>query len=256
MELRRCWSADIWPELHVFEGIGLSGRLFSKREGQSNEIGEILRVWNANAQSTTRHNHLAHEEGDGLCLCYTTVATVYVDWLLPRPILPVYEDASLGEYAIPARFENIIALNAAGRLHDADGRALVANKFYADADQELNMERARIQVPERLRRFLWQANTMPTWSQGGNPTGGVSLAELLIEHGSHQIPDGAEGETFTVSFSEAPTQVFLNVRKPSGGLELWATAVAPYSATEITFTLNGLTDSGDYWLDYIAVFGN
>lgn len=74
--------------------------------------------------------------------------------------------------------------------------------------------------------------------------------------GEFAIPNGADIGTVTgLALSLLPRRVFAVVRKPAGGLNLYASVVAGTISTDgFQFNLNGATDQTGYKLDYILLY--
>lgn len=74
--------------------------------------------------------------------------------------------------------------------------------------------------------------------------------------GSFSISNGVDAESVTgLALTAAPRFVIATIRKPSGGLNLFACVVAGSITTGgFDFTLSGVTDSANYKLDYYLIF--
>lgn len=113
------------------------------------EMGDILAVWTANPLVTTKYRAISFEEGDGVVRVFESRATVYVEYVLPRPDLMSLSGSELNDYAIPGRFSNILALHASGTLLKADGLPAGATNIGL-AEAALRDELNRLVLPTRL----------------------------------------------------------------------------------------------------------
>ncbi len=85
--------------------------------------------------------------------------------------------------------------------------------------------------------------------------GGTSVGYVQKFRGTQAIASSADSVTVSgLALASAPGQVLVTVRKPAGGLNLFAT-VRDGSITAGGFTadLSGATDAGTYKLDYLVV---
>lgn len=73
--------------------------------------------------------------------------------------------------------------------------------------------------------------------------------------GQVAIDEGSDVVTVTgLDLAQSPRRVMVIVRKPAGGLNLYASVVGTPDMDGFTVNLNGQTDSPDYILDYIIIF--
>lgn len=74
--------------------------------------------------------------------------------------------------------------------------------------------------------------------------------------GAYTIPNGADtGSVTGLALTLTPRRVMVSVRKPVGGLNLFASVVDGSISTDgFNFTLNGQTDAGTYKLDYVLLY--
>jgi hypothetical protein len=139
-------------------------------------MGDILGVWTANPQATSRYQALRFEEQDGhVFLPDGGQASVWVEYMLPCPDLNAFNAATeptLLAYKIPVRFRNFLAWTAAGHLCRADGQMAQGDEFLALGQSEIMVELRRLTpVPRRplRQRDLYndpKSNTPPP-QQGG-----------------------------------------------------------------------------------------
>ncbi len=72
-----------------------------------------------------------------------------------------------------------------------------------------------------------------------------------VRAGTITIPNGANSGTVTgLGLPWTPTKVEAHVRKITGTLDLFANVVGAPTADGFSYTLNGVTDTADYKLDY------
>lgn len=164
--LREIWNGQYqWPELiPPVSAVPTNASSFSKLEGQSNAMGDILGVWTANPQITNRYQGLRFEEGDNLVwLPDGGQALVYVEYMLPCPDLNAFNGDALKTYPIPVRFRNFLAWTAAGHLCRADGQVAQGDEFLALGQSEIMVEQRRLTpVPRRpLRQRDLYNDTQP-----------------------------------------------------------------------------------------------
>lgn len=74
--------------------------------------------------------------------------------------------------------------------------------------------------------------------------------------GAFSIPNGADvGAVTGLNLTLIPRRVMVSVRKPAGGLQLFASVEDGSITTDgFKFTLNGQTDAGTYKLDYVLLY--
>jgi hypothetical protein len=90
---------------------------------------------------------------------------------------------------------------------------------------------------------------------GGVLIGGGAVGYVLKYRGSAAVTSGADAVTVSgLGLPSAPAQVLVTVRKPSGGLNLFATVEdASVSASGFTADLSAATDGAGYKLDFLVV---
>lgn len=113
------------------------------------EIGDILGVWTADPRTTTRFRAIPYEEGDGIIQLFEDRDVAWVEYQVPPDDLMSVPDADLDEWAIPERFANILAYQAAGSLLRADGKYEAGNEFIAMAERILAEQTQRLRPPRR-----------------------------------------------------------------------------------------------------------
>lgn len=154
--LREIWNANFqWPELiPAITSTAAAAGSFSKNEGTANELGDILGVWTANPQTTTRYLALRFEERDGVVFLPDGGQTlVWVEYMLPCPNLTELSGQTLLDYTLPARLRNYLAFSAAGNLLRSDGQIAHGNEMFDLAKRDLAIEAARVApVPRRAVR--------------------------------------------------------------------------------------------------------
>ena len=76
-----------------------------------------------------------------------------------------------------------------------------------------------------------------------------------MQVGTRNISNGADiGAITLLGMSSTPRRAFAWVRKPVGGLDIWANIVdGTLSYDGFQFTLSGQTDSASYLLDYMIL---
>jgi hypothetical protein len=92
-------------------------------------------------------------------------------------------------------------------------------------------------------------------------TGTYSVDQLLTGSvvyinsatGAYSIPNSSQGASLTgLALPFTPTKVLMTVQSPANGLVLYATLSGSPTSDGWTFTMNGLTDSGLYVLNWMA----
>jgi hypothetical protein len=85
--------------------------------------------------------------------------------------------------------------------------------------------------------------------------GGTSTGYVQRICGTQAIASGADAVTVTgLALATAPSQVLATVRKPSGGLNLFATVRGnSISAAGFTADLSAATDASTYALDFLVI---
>jgi len=152
-ELRSIWNTQIWSDLRVDpEAMTPTARVLSRREGASNEIGDILGIYTGNPLTHTVWRDVAWEEGNNTFTVAGDVATVWVEYLKPCPSLDSVADADLPAYAVPAVFVPYLAYKGAGELLATENDTLSARRI-GQAEEKLEEAMMRNVVPERLRRM-------------------------------------------------------------------------------------------------------
>lgn len=151
-ELPDLWTREAWPELcdHL-EAVTLdSNKCFSLREGEANEMGDILAViTNANPMTSNRATVLPRTHWvrlDERVNVLTDVDTVYVDWQTPAPDLTAVDSAALDAYELPERFKLPLAARGAALLvAEEDPTKAAALRLLAD--NELTKQAQRLKAP-------------------------------------------------------------------------------------------------------------
>lgn len=94
------------------------------------------------------------------------------------------------------------------------------------------------------------------WKSGIDDGLAASNPFINAGDGEYAIPNGADiGSVTGLGLGLVPRRVLLAVRKPAGGLNLFASVVAGTITTGgFNFTLNGATDAAGYKLDYVLMF--
>lgn len=87
-------------------------------------------------------------------------------------------------------------------------------------------------------------------------TASATSSLTLSSDGQVAIDNGSDTVIVSgLALQSAPRRVFTTVRKPAGGLNLFASVVSgSVSTAGFTVNLNGQTDSADYVLDYLLLF--
>ena len=91
---------------------------------------------------------------------------------------------------------------------------------------------------------------------GGLFVGGVTAVGYVQKYrGTVAMASGVDSMTVSgLGLSAAPAQGLVTVRKPTGGLNLFATVRGDSVTTDgFTVDLSGAPDAGTYQLDYLAV---
>jgi len=155
--LDELWRREAWPELcdHL-EAVTLdAAQCFSLREGDGDEIGDVLWLGDADPRTSptatrlnvwTRLNNRVHVA--------TTLATIWVDWQTPVPDLLAADldaSAALNAYPLPERFRLMLAYLGAAALQ-AEAEPGQAALFRAAAAAEL----ARQAQPGQLSVPWWR----------------------------------------------------------------------------------------------------
>ena len=253
--LRKAHRAEFWTETMNLEGITPSDRLFLLREGDANEIGEIADILTSDPRGTTRFEKVRSERALGVAYVYTAASPVYVYWQTPPVDLLDVADADLAATPIPEIFKEFVAHFAAAYLLFADDKPAAAGQMLALAQNALLFESSSILTPY-WRQLNWNPDKLADFTAGGS-VGSVTAGNPLLnmQRGTYNIPNGVDSGSVTTAFASAPVGILLTVRPPSGGLLLFANPVAgSYAATGFDFTLNGVTDSADYVLEYVCIF--
>lgn len=148
-ELIQVWQAEAWPELcNDFEAVSVTDKAFSKREGDNDEMGDILSIYITGSPHTTTLCSPIEDwvEADGEVRVETTEATVYVEYQDPAPDLLAVDSGDLDDYELPLRFKPILALRAAAWLLAEEDPAR-AEKYRQLANARLAYEAGRVTVP-------------------------------------------------------------------------------------------------------------
>lgn len=145
VELDQLWNSQAWPELNPdIEAITVTNRQFSKREGDADEIGDVLGIYSANPATTTRFRSVGFSEIDETVRIDESLASVYVDYLLPAPELLEVAAAALDATEIPLRFKKILAFRAGAFLRGIDGQLEMAGSLLGVASSALADELRRL----------------------------------------------------------------------------------------------------------------
>ena len=162
--LRDIWQGQFqWPELIPdIIAVTTSSKTFSKLEGLTGEMGDILGVWNNNPQTTTSYLGLRFNEQDDKVRIEDGGGTVYVEYMLPRFDLMTISGTPLAEYLIPDRFRNFLAFYAAYNLKLSDGALSEADALRQRAQETINGEVHRlVDVPRRAVKNRNQYEVRP-----------------------------------------------------------------------------------------------
>jgi hypothetical protein len=152
LELLQLWNSQPWPELVPdIATVTVTNRSFSKSEGGGSEMGDILGVYTANPLTTTKFRTLGFEEADNKVRVDESIATVYVEYMLPATNLMEISAGSLAATTLPLRFKSILAHKCAAYYFTSLGNASMAQAHMALAELALAHEVARLSVPERRR---------------------------------------------------------------------------------------------------------
>lgn len=147
-ELPDLWNKEAWPELCAnVESVGVTNGVFGKREGDADEIGDVLGVFDSDPRSSSKgFNTLEFVEEDDQVRCLTSSADVWVDWQLPAPDLLSIAADQLAATTLPARFKLPLAFRGAAHLlaPEDPGRA---GQYRAMAEVELSRQASRLQRP-------------------------------------------------------------------------------------------------------------
>jgi len=127
-ELPDLWNREAWPELcdHL-EAVTLdASACFSTREGDADEMGDILAIIEGGNPLTTNAATVLPRERytrlDDRVNVRALSGTLYVDWQTPCPDLldntdmGIANDAALQAYELPARFKLPLAARGAALL--------------------------------------------------------------------------------------------------------------------------------------------
>ena len=119
-ELLALWNAEAWPELCPdIETITLDAdKTFSKREGDADEMGDVLAIFiHGNPQTTTLCQPVEDwVEANGKVRVNTDQTTLYVEYMTPPTDLLSIAAGSLEATTLPRRFLQPLAFKAAGFL--------------------------------------------------------------------------------------------------------------------------------------------
>lgn len=148
-ELEDVWTREAWPELcdHL-ESVTLDAeKCFDLREGDADEMGDILAVIEADASPlTTSISKLLDSRQwtrlDERVNVRTTRGSVWVDWQTPAPDLLAVADEDLDAYTLPARFKLMLAARGAALLiSEEDPNRAAALRAVAEADLQKQARR-------------------------------------------------------------------------------------------------------------------
>lgn len=145
-ELPDLWNKEAWPELcDNIEAISLdANNCFDKRIGESNEMGEILAILDADPRTTTIVSSVTeYTELEDRVNVITSLQPIYVDWQDPAPDLLAVADDDLGAYTLPVRFRLPLAFRGAAHLIQTEDTARAA-QYLALADLDLSRQCGRL----------------------------------------------------------------------------------------------------------------
>lgn len=148
-ELPEIWNRDAWPELcdHL-ESVALdANNAFSLREGDADEMGDILAVIEGgNPLTTTAVRKVeSFTRLNNRVVVVGTESTVYVDWQTPCPdLLAAAYDS--GTATLPRRFKLALAARGAAQLVLQDDPGL-SGVLKGMAEADLSRQAARIRKP-------------------------------------------------------------------------------------------------------------
>lgn len=147
-DLLDLWTAAPWPELIPdAEEIAVVNRVFSKREGEANEIGMIVGVWRQNPLLTTKATMVRHHDAVTKVLLDETSASVFVEYLQPVPRLAALNTAAFNDYELPERFLGVLPYRGAALLLDADQQMLSSDRMLGRAMRALQNQIENLSVP-------------------------------------------------------------------------------------------------------------
>lgn len=152
-ELPDLWTREAWPELcdHL-ESVSLDAeKCFDTREGDADEMGDVLAVLEADASplTTTIGTALPPEKWsrlDDRVNVRTLRGSVWVDWQTPAPELLAVPAVDLDDYELPARFKLPLAARAAALLI-AEEDPQRAAALRAVAEEDVRKHAARLRRP-------------------------------------------------------------------------------------------------------------
>lgn len=149
-ELLDLWTIEAWPELcpDIAPVTLDADKTFSKREGEDNEMGDILSIHICgNPQLTTIAEAVPDfAEADGKVRVQTDQTTLYVEYQLPAPDLLTVPANELDAYELPLRFKNPLAFKAAGWLLTQEDPAL-SEKYRQLGNAKIALDAGKIPVP-------------------------------------------------------------------------------------------------------------
>lgn len=127
------------------------------------ELGDVLGVFTANPNVTTRYRDIEFEEGPGVIRILESLANVFVEFMLPRPDISTLSGSALSNFTIPARFSNYLAMRGAGLLLNSDGMNAQGGVFLGLAERALSgeMERVSITLDRRRRAHVRVTSSRP-----------------------------------------------------------------------------------------------
>lgn len=162
-ELRDLWKKEAWPELcdNIVQVTLTStpggANVFSKNLGLTNEMGDILGVFNLDPRIPTqpcwekfRSDRVV--EGNGQVYVRTSLQQVWVDYQLPCPdlldptLVGIANQAALMAATLPERFRLPLAYRGAGHLLTTEDPALAA-QFAKLGDLEVARQAATVTRP-------------------------------------------------------------------------------------------------------------
>lgn len=152
LDLEDVWTKQVWPDLTPDPAAtAVTNQTFSKNEGLSGEIGDVICVLSANPRVTTRYHHVGFEERDNAVWIDEPLAQVWVEAMLPMPDLASVAAADLPNLTIPRRFRSYLSFRGAGHLLNADVLGS-GNGALALAETALQHQVMRLPSPPEWRQ--------------------------------------------------------------------------------------------------------
>lgn len=152
-KLPEIWNREAWPELcDNLEEITLDdNNAFDKREGDADEMGDILSVLlgfdpRLNTNSTRLNDDQVTELDGRVVVNAPSSTAVFVEWQQPAPELLEVAAVDLAAYTLPRRFKLALAFYGAAFLLVQEDPAL-SDRYRGLAEQDLNTQAARLTRP-------------------------------------------------------------------------------------------------------------